>query len=159
MSSEIYNTPPEGYRSVTPSITVRGGKAAIEFYQRAFGAQEFRRMEMPDGKLMHAEIKFGDSIVMLHDEFPDWGVLSPLSIGNSPSALQLYVADADAIFAQALAAGAEVDQPLTHQFWGDRMGRLKDPFGHFWTVATRVEEVTPEEMDRRAAKWLQKDEC
>jgi PhnB protein len=150
---------PEGYHSVTPSLTVRGGAAAIEFYQRAFDAKVHRRMETPDGKIMHAEILLGDSAVMLGDEMPDWGILSPLSIGGSSCALHIYVTDADAVFAQAIAAGAEVVFPVTDQFWGDRSGRLKDPFGHLWSVATRVEHLSDEEIDRRGQEWLQKGGC
>ena len=106
---------------------------------------------------MHAEITFGDSAVMLNDEFPDWGVLSPLSIGGTASTLQLYVSDVDKVVEQAVAAGAVIDQPLSDQFWGDRMGRVKDPFGHRWSVATRIEEVTDEEVSRRAEAWMQKN--
>ena len=116
-------------------------------------------METPDGKIMHAEIKFGDSTVMVHDEFPDWGSLGPQSIGGSAGLLQLYVTDVDAVLSRAVDAGAEVDQPLSNQFWGDRICRLKDPFGHFWMVSTRVEEVTPEEVDRRAQEWMKQSEC
>ena len=156
MKNMYENSNPEGYHSVTPSITVQGAGAAIEFYQEAFGARVRRKMETPDGKIMHAEITFGDSAVMLSDEFPDWGVLSPLSIGGTSSTLQLYVSDVDKVVEQAVAAGAVIDQPLSDQFWGDRMGRVKDPFGHRWSVATRIEEVTDEEMGRRAEAWMQK---
>ena len=146
---------PTGYHSITPSLVVRGGAAAIEFYQRALGATLKHRMDMPDGKLMHAELTIGDSPFMLGEESADWGTLSPLSLGGSPSTLQIYVADADATFNRAIAAGGEVVFPMTDQFWGDRCGRFKDPFGHQWMVATRLEEVPREEMEQRAAAWVQ----
>jgi len=142
-----------GYHDITPSLTVRGGAAAIEFYERAFGAKIRHKMDMPDGKVMHSEIAIGDSVVMVNDEFPDWGALAPQSLGGSPVSLNLYVADCDAVFAQAVAAGATVSRPLQDQFWGDRMGWLVDPFGHKWSVATHTEDVPPEEVARRGAAF------
>ena len=159
MKSIYENANPAGYHNVTPSIVVRGAAAAIKFYQDAFDAKVGRCMEMPGSKVLHAEMILGDSRVMLNDEFPDWGSLSPLSLGGSPGALQLYVADVDAFFERAVAAGAEVVFPLANQFWGDRMGRLKDPFGHLWMVATRVEEVSDEEMARRGKAWMESNKC
>lgn len=146
---------PAGYHTTTPSLIVRGGVAAIAFYQRAFGATIRDQMIGDGGKLMHAELMIGDSVFMLGDEFPEGGFLSPLSLGGSATTLHLYVEDADTIFNQAVAAGAEVTMPLDDQFWGDRSGRLKDPFGHQWMVATRIEEVSPEEMERRGREWMQ----
>jgi uncharacterized glyoxalase superfamily protein PhnB len=142
---------PKGYHVVTPSIVVRGAAKAIEFYKKAFGAKELNRMEGPGGKLMHAEIKIGDSIVMLSDEFPEMGSSSPETVGGTPSSLMIYTRDVDALFNQAVAAGAKVSMPIADMFWGDRYGRVKDPFGHDWQLATHKENVTPKEMARRAA--------
>ena len=150
----MYEKPaPSGYHTLTPALTVRDGKAAVDFYQRAFGATVRHVMEMPDGKVMHAELQVGDSVLMLSDEFPDWGAFAPQSIGGTASSLNVYVDDVDTVFGQAVAAGATVIHPLTNQFWGDRMGNLLDPFGHKWSVATRVEEVSPEETARRGEEW------
>ena len=146
---------PTGYHTITPSLIVRDGAVAIEFYQRALGATLKRRMDMPNGKIMHAELSIGDSSFMLGEESSDWGTLSPLSLGGTPTTLQVYVADADATFNQAVAAGGEVLFPMTDQFWGDRSGSFKDPFGHKWMIATRVEEVSEDEMQRRGQAWMQ----
>jgi uncharacterized glyoxalase superfamily protein PhnB len=142
---------PKGYHVVTPSLVVRGADKAIEFYKRAFGAKELNRMPGPDGKLMHAEIRIGDSIVMLSDEFPQMGSSSPETVGGISASLMIYTKDADALFNQALAAGATVSMPIGDMFWGDRYGRVKDPFGHDWQIATHKEDLTPKEMARRAA--------
>jgi uncharacterized glyoxalase superfamily protein PhnB len=142
---------PKGYHVITPSIVVRGGAEAIEFYKKAFGAKELNRMAGPDGKVLHAEIRIGDSIVTLSDEFPGMGSKSPLSVGGTSSSLLIYTKDVDALFNQALAAGAKVSMPLADMFWGDRYGRVVDPFGHDWQLATRKENVTPREMTKRAA--------
>ena len=144
---------PEGFHSVTPSITVKGAAAALEFYQRALGAEELYRIAGADGIIMHAEMKIGDSVVMLGDEFPEWGSLGPKSVGGTASTLMIYTEDSDALAERAVAAGATVLQPVTTQFWGDRSGTLLDPFGHRWMLATRVEIVSPEEMRARAAAW------
>ena len=141
---------PAGYHSITPSITIRDAAAAILFYKAAFGAEEIMSLAMPDGKVMHAEIRLGDSRVMISDEFPDWGCLSPQSIGGTASALMFYVPDVDAAFAQAVAAGATSISPPTDQFWGDRSCRVLDPFGHKWSLSTHVEDVTEEQMAERA---------
>lgn len=141
---------PAGYHSITPSITVSNAAAAIDFYKAAFGATETMRMAMPDGKIMHAEIQIGDSRVMMSDEFPDWGCLSPQSVGGTVSALMIYVPDVDASFDQAVAAGATSIAPPSNQFWGDRSARVLDPFGHKWSLATHVEDVSDEEMAERA---------
>jgi PhnB protein len=140
---------PDGYHAVTPYLIVQGAAAALDFYKRALGATEVMRMEGPGGKVMHAEIKLGDSIVMLADEFPDMGYKSPLALGGSPVGIAVYVEDVDAVFARAIAAGATVQRPVKDQFYGDRSGTLKDPFGHVWTIATHKEDVPPEEMHRR----------
>ena len=145
---------PAGYHSVTPSLIVRDAPKAIAFYQRAFGAEELSRMAGPDGAIMHAEIRIGDSIVMLGEENEAWGAKSPLSTSGNPGSLHLYVPDADAAFQRALDAGATVHYPLEDAFWGDRYGKVKDPFGHEWGIATRVKEMTPEEMERAGAEWM-----
>jgi PhnB protein len=139
---------PEGYHSVTPYLVVDDAKAAIDFYTRAFGAREKFRMPMGD-RIGHAEIIIGDSVVMLADEFPEQGHLGPKSRGGPTASLMLYVQDVDSAFRQALDAGATEQRPVENQFWGDRMGTLVDPFGHMWSLATTVEEVSPEEMQRR----------
>lgn len=148
-------TPP-GYHSITPAIVVRGANEAIEFYKRAFGAEELDRMLGPDGKVVHAEIRIGDSIVMLGEESQQWGTLSPQSTNGISSSLHIYVADADAAFERALRAGASVKYPLEDAFWGDRYGKVTDPFGHEWGIATRVRELTPEQMRDAAAEWMAK---
>ena len=147
---------PDGYRSVTPAIIVRGAADAIEFYKSAFGAEETTRMLGPDGKIMHAEIRIGDSMVMLGDENPEWGMLSPLSTNGTPSSLHVYVDDADAAFARALRAGAKVRQPLEDAFWGDRYGKVTDPFGHEWGIATHVKDMSADEMKRAGEEWMAK---
>ena len=142
---------PDGYHTVTPYLIVHDAARAIEFYKRAFGAEELFRMAGPGGKVGHAEIKIGDSPVMLADEHPEMGARSPRSIGASPVSLLLYVEDVDTFFNQALAAGATVIRPIENKFYGDRSGGLEDPFGYQWYVATHVEDVSPEELERRAA--------
>jgi PhnB protein len=143
---------PKGYHTLTPHLVVRGAAQAIEFYKKAFGAkQRGGVMAGPGGLVMHAELQVGDSIVMLADEFPELGSRSPQSIGGSASSLLIYTQDADALFNRAVAAGAQVLMPLANQFWGDRYGKLVDPFGHGWDVATHVEDVTPREMAKRMA--------
>jgi PhnB protein len=134
---------------VTPYLVVRGAAQAIEFYQGAFGAQERMRMTGPDGKVGHAELQIGDSLVMLAEEHPDWGALGPASMGGTPVSLLLYVQDVDAVFARALAAGAKELRPVQDQFYGDRSGFLEDPFGHRWSIASHIEDVSREEIERR----------
>jgi len=141
---------PEGYHSVTPYLVIKGAVQALEFYKTAFGATELFRMEH-EGKIGHAEIKIGDSPIMLADEHPDEGHVSPTTLGGSPVGIMIYVDDVDRIFNQAIAAGGKEVKPLQDQFYGDRSGTLTDPFGHVWTVATHKEDVTPEEMDKRLA--------
>jgi PhnB protein len=140
---------PKGYHTVTPYLIVKGAADAIEFYKKAFGAKELVRMPGPDGTVMHAEIKIGDSPIMLADEMPQMGHRSPQSLGGTPVGICLYVKDVDALAAQAVAAGATVQRPVMDQFYGDRSGTFGDPFGHQWTIATHVEDVSPQEMRKR----------
>ena len=142
---------PEGYHSVTPYLSIKGAAAAIDYYKQVFGATELFRMAGPDGKIGHAEIKIGDSPIMLADEFPEMEFVSPKTLGGSPVGLMIYVDDVDTMYTQAISAGAQEIKPLQNQFYGDRSGTLKDPFGHVWTVATHVEDVPPEELEQRAA--------
>ncbi len=142
---------PDGYPQVTPYLCVDGAAEAIDFYTRVLGATERMRMPAPEGKIGHAEIQLGDSVIMLSDEHPDMGVRSPRSIGGTPVAISVYVEDVDAVFQEALAAGATELQPVGNQFYGDRSGQFEDPFGHRWSVATHVEDVPPDEMEKRAA--------
>ena len=142
---------PDGYHSVTPYLIIKGASAAIDFYKKSFGAVELMRMDGPDGTIGHAEIKIGDSPIMLADEFEQMGYRSPVAYGGSPVSIMIYVQDVDAIFNQAIAAGGEIQKPLQNQFYGDRSGTLKDPFGHIWHVATHVEDVSPEERQKRMA--------
>jgi PhnB protein len=142
---------PDGYHNVTPYLVIKGAAAAIDFYKKAFGAVEVMRMPQPDGRIGHAELKFGDSHVMLADEFPEMDVVSPKRLGNSPVGLLLYVDDVDKTVERAVALGATIKKPVANQFYGDRNGTIEDPFGHKWTVAVHVEDVTPEEMERRMA--------
>jgi len=137
---------PEGYHTLTPFLTVRDAARAIEFYKQAFGATERGVAKGPDGKVMHAEIKIGDSIIMMSDEFPEFGSLSPESVGNTSMGLHIYVDDVDASFDRAVSAGAKVEMPVMDQFWGDRYGRLKDPFGHKWSIATHKKDMSADEM-------------
>ena len=141
---------PDGYRTVTAYLTVRDGARALDFYKRAFGARELMRMPGPGDALMHAEIKIGDSIVMLSDESPEGGTRSPQSLGGTSGSLFLYVPNVDAAMARAVEAGCRVTMPAADMFWGDRFGRLVDPFGHHWGLATHKEDVAPKEIGRRA---------
>lgn len=145
---------PEGYHSVTPYLVVNGGAQAIDFYKRAFGATELFRMEGPDGKVGHAEIRIGNSPVMLADEYPDMGFRSPRSLGGAGVSLMVYVEDVDSQFRQAIAAGAKELRPVKDQFYGDRSGTLEDPFGHVWTISTHKEDVSSEEMRRRSEEMM-----
>lgn len=142
---------PDGYHTVTPYLIVRGGAAAVDFYRKAFGAEELFRIDMGGGKLGHAEMRIGDSIVMLADEHPEQGYKAPQAYGGTPVSLALYCEDVDARVQQALAAGAKLLRPVQDQFYGDRSGTVVDPFGHVWTIATRIEDLTAEEIGRRAA--------
>jgi PhnB protein len=140
---------PKGYRTVTPHLVCRGTADAIQFYVRAFGAKEKLRMAAPDGSIAHAELQLGDSMVMLGEESPQQGALSPQAIGGTPVNVFLYVADVDRSFARAVEAGATALMPPTNMFWGDRYAQLSDPFGHKWSMATHIEDVSPKEMGRR----------
>ena len=142
---------PDGYHSVTPYLSIKGAAAALEYYKKAFGAIELFRMDGPDGRIGHAEIKIGDSPIMLADEYPEMEFVSPQTLGGSPVGLMIYVEDVDTVYARALTEGGQEVKPLQDQFYGDRSGTLKDPFGHVWTIATHKEDVSPEEIDRRAA--------
>jgi uncharacterized glyoxalase superfamily protein PhnB len=142
---------PDGYHTVTPHLAVRDAAKALDFYAKAFGAEELYRMPGPGGVVMHAEVRIGDSIVMLGEEDPQRGASSPQTIGGSPVSLLVYVKDVDASFARAGAAGCTTQMPPTDMFWGDRYGKLQDPFGHHWALATHKEDVAPEEMAKRMA--------
>lgn len=142
---------PEGYHTATPYLIITNAAKALDFYQRAFGATELLRLATPDGKVAHAELQLGDSRIMLADEFPDCDARSPQTIGGSPVCLMLYVEDVDAAVSRAVAAGAKLFKPVEDQFYGDRSGQLTDPFGHKWVLATHIEDVSPEEVKKRAA--------
>ena len=142
---------PDGYPIVIPYLYIKGAASAIEFYKNVFGAVEKVRMPGPNGSIGHAELKIGDSMVMLSDEHPQMGALGPQSVGGSPVALHVYAKDVDAVVKKAVDAGATVDRPVKNQFYGDRSGTITDPFGHRWYVATHVEDVAPEEMRKRMA--------
>ena len=158
----MVNPIPEGYHSVTPYLVVDDAKAAIDYYTRAFGAREKFRLPMPapsgEGgeRIGHAELVIGDSHVMLADEFPEQGHKGPKAYGGTSVSLLLYVPDVDSTFRQAIEAGAKEVRPVENQFWGDRMGTLTDPFGHMWSLATHVEEVGPDELERRMAEMGRK---
>ena len=145
---------PDGYPQITPYLIVDGAGAAIEFYGKVLGTTERMRMPGPDGKVGHAELQLGDSVIMLADEFPDMGSPSPKSVGGTPVTIMVYVEDVDSVFDRAISAGATSLRPVENQFYGDRAGSFEDPFGHKWFVATHVEDVSPEEMDRRAAEAM-----
>jgi PhnB protein len=142
---------PANYPRVTPYLSVDGAAKAIDFYRDIFGATEHGRMDGPDGKVGHAELMIGNSMVMLADSFPDMGAPTPRALGGSPVTLMVYVEDVDDVFARALKAGAKEIAPVKDQFYGDRSGQFEDPFGHRWNVASHVEDVSPEEMEKRAA--------
>ena len=144
---------PEGMHSVTPHLVCEGAADAIEFYKKAFNAIELSRLPAPDGKVMHASIRIGNSTVMLVDDAPTWGMLGPKALKGSPVYIHLYVEDVDAFTAQAVAAGAKVTMPIADMFWGDRYGQLEDPFGHRWSVATHVKDVSPDDV-RQAMKQM-----
>jgi len=141
---------PEGYHTATPHLIIKGAADAIEFYKKAFGATEIMRFPAPGGKVGHAEIKIGDSPIMLADEFPEMGYKSPQTLGGSPVSIMIYVEDVDTVFKEAIAAGAKEQRPVKDQFYGDRLETLEDPFGHVWHVSTHKEDVSMEEMEKRA---------
>jgi PhnB protein len=147
---------PDGYHTVTPYLIVSGAARALDYYKKAFSATELYRMDAPGGKVGHAEIQIGDSRIMLADEHPEMGFRGPQPGGNSPVNILLYVQDCDAVFNRAVAAGGRVLKPMADQFYGDRSGTLADPFGHTWTIATHKEDLTPEEIGRRAQAAMKK---
>jgi PhnB protein len=146
---------PAGYHTLTPYMTVRDAARAIEFYKQAFGAIERAAMKGPDGKIMHAELLIGDSIVMLADEQPQFGALSPQSTGGAGMGLHIYVEDVDSAFDRAVKAGASVEMPVSDMFWGDRYGKLADPFGHKWSIATHKADLSAEEMERGMKEMME----
>ena len=150
---------PQGMHSVTPHLICAGAAKAIDFYVEAFGAEETARLPGPDGRLMHAAVRIGDSTVMLVDEMPEWGALSPQSLKGSPVTIHLIVEDVDAFVARAVKAGAKVTMPVEDAFWGDRYGKLEDPFGHHWSVATPVREVSMEEAQKAMQEMSKSMQC
>ena len=149
---------PEGYHSVTPYLIVDDGAAALDFYQKAFSASEMFRMQGPDGKIAHAEIKIGDSPIMLADGCPEAQARSPKALQGTSIGICIYVEDCDTVFDRAVAAGATAAKPLADQFYGDRSGTVIDPFGHLWTISTHKEDLTPEEIEQRASEWMSQQE-
>jgi PhnB protein len=149
---------PDGYRSVTPYLIVDGAAAAITFYKTAFGATERLRLDGPDGKIGHAELQIGDSLIMLADEHPEMGALGPRKVGGSSVGIHLYLADVDAATDRAVTGGAKLTRPVANQFYGDRLGTIEDPFGHIWHISTHIEDVSHEEIARRAAAMTQGQE-
>jgi PhnB protein len=148
---------PDGYHTVMPHLVVRGAAKAIDFYKKAFGAKELRRHPGPDGQsIMHAELQIGDSRVFLNDEFPTMGAISPQALNGTPVTLHLQVEDVDGLFKQAVAAGAQVIMPVADQFWGDRYGQVADPFGHRWSMASHIRDLTPEQLKEAAAAAFSK---
>jgi PhnB protein len=145
---------PEGYHTVTPYLAVDDAASAIEFYKRAFGATERSRMDGPDGKVAHAEIQIGDSIIMTSDPFPQGQHKPPKELGGSSVGIFLYVEDVDSVVQDAVDAGATITMPVENMFWGDRFGQVSDPFGHIWQIATHVEDVSPEDMAERAKEAM-----
>jgi uncharacterized glyoxalase superfamily protein PhnB len=146
---------PKGFHAITPALTIKGADAAIAFYKKAFGAEEIMVMRGPDGKsVMHAEIRIGDSIVFLGDEMPDMGYLSPKSLGNTASSLHLYVTDVDAAFKRAVDAGATVEMPVSDMFWGDRYGKVVDPFGHRWGIGTQKQVLSQKEIETATKRFF-----
>ncbi len=153
MAGQVPTIPP-GFHALNAYLTVRGAAEAMAFYERAFGAQEIFRLVDDQGRVGHAEVRIGDTILMLAEEHPEFGIFGPRKFGGSPVRLHLYVEDVDAVYARAVAAGARAVSPLANQFYGDRSGRLEDPFGHCWLLASHIEDVSSEEMQRRYAALL-----
>ena len=156
MASKAVKPIPDGYHTVTPYLVLDKAADAIEFYKRAFGANEMVRMNGPGGKIAHAELKVGDSMIMLSDEMPGSAARSPHSLGGTSAGVFLYVQDVDSFFNRATSAGAKVEMPLSNMFWGDRFGKLMDPFGHSWALATHIEDVAPAEMKTRMQEAMAK---
>ena len=151
------NPIPKGYAGVTPYLVIRDAERALEFYAEVFGAKQVLRLDYPDGKIAHAEMKIGEGHIMLSEEMPDMGFRGPLSHGGTPVSLLVYVPDVDAVVAKAIAAGAENKRPVADQFYGDRSGTLVDPFGHVWTIATHTKDMTPDEIRRAMAHEMSKE--
>lgn len=147
---------PPGFHALTPHLVIADAAKAIDFYKKAFGAEEMGRMPGPDGRIMHAQITIGGSPLMLNDEIPEMGARGPKSLGGTPVTIHLYVTDADKVYNQAVAAGAKPIMPLADQFWGDRYGIVEDPFGHRWSIATHVEDLTHDEIARRGQEMMSK---
>lgn len=150
---------PDGMHTLSAHIVCEGASEALAFYRKAFDAQELTRLPRPDGKIMHAAIRIGDSVLMLMDDFPEWGSLGPKALKGTPVTLHLYVKDVDAAMQQAQAAGARITLPAADMFWGDRYGQVVDPFGHRWSIATHKEDLTPEEIQRNMANLGPMDGC
>jgi PhnB protein len=142
---------PDGYSTVTPYLFIKGATAAIDYYKKVFGAQEIMRLGAPGGMIGHAELRIGDSMIMLSDENPQWGTKGPQTLGGSATSLHVYVEDVDSVVQKAVKEGAQLHRPVKDQFYGDRSGSVIDPFGHIWSVATHIEDVSPEEISRRMA--------
>jgi PhnB protein len=149
-------TVPEGYNSVTPYMTIKNAAKAIEYYKKIFGAVEVMRISQPDGRVGHAELKIGDSKIMICDEFPNMGARGPEAVGGTPVSIHLYIADVDDVVKRAVAAGAKATQPMQDKFYGDRAGGIIDPFGHSWYIATHTEDMSMEEMQLRAEEFTKK---
>jgi PhnB protein len=145
---------PEGYHTLTPTLVIDGAAAAIDFYTKAFGARERGRMPGPNNTIAHAELEIGDSVIMLNDPFPQSTVRPPTELGGTASGVMMYVEDVDAVVQRAVDAGATVTMEIEDQFWGDRFGQIRDPFGHHWSIATHVEDVPPDEMEERAKQFM-----
>lgn len=158
MTESVGWKPPQ-YSSVTPYLIVKGAAEAIAFYEKVFGAEEIQRLEMPDGRLGHAEIRIGDSRIMLADEFPEMDIRSPSSLEGTSVSLLLYVEDAAAVFHASLDAGARMFKPLAEQFYGDLSGTIEDPYGHRWTIASHIEDVSPEEIKARMDAMSEGEDC
>jgi PhnB protein len=156
MSTNNVKPIPDGMHSLTPHLICAGAADAIDFYKKAFNAIEQSRLPGPDGKMMHASVKIGDSVLMLTDEFPEWGSFGPKALKGSPVTIHLYVEDVDAAVAQAVTAGAKVTTPVDDMFWGDRYGKLEDPFGHQWSVGTHTRDLTPEQIQEGMAQMANK---
>ena len=159
MATQASKAIPDGMHTLTPHIVCEGASDAIAFYQKAFNAQELARLPGPDGKVMHAAIRIGDSVMMLMDDFPQWGSLGPKALKGTPVTLHLYVQDVDAALKQAVAAGAQLTMPAADMFWGDRYGQVVDPFGHRWSIATHKQDLTPEEIQQNMAKMGDMSGC
>ena len=145
---------PENYHTATPYLVMKDAAAAIDFYKKVFGAEEKMRLADTDGKVMHAELKIGNSTIMLADEFPEMGIEGPKTVGAMGVSIMLYVEDSDAVFNLAIESGALERRPLADQFYGDRSGTVEDPYGHIWSIASRIEDVTPEEVQKRFDDWI-----